>query len=327
MKKRFALTIAYLLLLSSCASEKSFTPNVVTIDEYDRLTYSSEEIGFGDLSSEFSLDVVAEDYRREEYFPALDELTIENCYVKKGDMVKKGDLLVSFKADDLAKQLKALDKEAEDTNELIKHYEKLADIEGHDVYSDEIGRLKEALDINSLKKKEVSETLENYNIRAEDDGIVSEVWEYIDFSEQVSSEQDIVTVIYGTEQYKTITELDRDFKVGERFDADYAGDTYSLELTDIRETEEGKELTFKPFGGGTGLEAEHLQIKAEGKVYKDVLYTKKNVVFEDNGKSYVYVLGDDGYRRANEVKAGDVVDDMVIIEDGLKKGDRVVMPR
>ena len=324
MKKRILLIIAYLLLLTSCGDEKGFTPKVVTIAEYDRLAYSSEEISFGDLSSEFSLDVVAEDYRREEYFPALDELTIDHCYVSKGDVVKKGDLLVSFKASDLTDKLKDLNKEAEDTRELIKHYEKLAAIEGHKAYSDEIGRLKQALEINSIKKSELENTLEDYNIRAEADGIVSDVWEYMDFSEQVSADNDIVTVIYGTDHYKTITDLDRDFKVGERFDAEFAGEVYTLELTDINDTPEGKELIFKPIGGGSGLEAEHLQLKVEGKVYKDVLYTKKKTVFEDNGKNYVYVLGEDGYKRACEVKIGDTVDDKVIIEDGLKKGDRVV---
>ena len=146
----------------------------------------------------------------------------------------------------------------------------------------------------------------------------------MDFSEQVSADNDIVTVIYGTDHYKTITDLDRDFKVGERFDAEFAGEVYTLELTDINDTPEGKELIFKPIGGGSGLEAEHLQLKVEGKVYKDVLYTKKKTVFEDNGKNYVYVLGEDGYKRACEVKIGDTVDDKVIIEDGLKKGDRVV---
>jgi hypothetical protein len=59
----------------------------------------------------------------------------------------------------------------------------------------------------------------------------------------------------------------------------------------------------------------------------NVLYVDSSVIVSSktSGK-FVYVMNPDGTLRAEDVETAAVVDDVTVIQSGLKEGDEVVVP-
>jgi hypothetical protein len=84
---------------------------------------------------------------------------------------------------------------------------------------------------------------------------------------------------------------------------------------------------FEPVNDMAGVtEADTLTMTIQKPTVAGVIYVNKNIVFEgSDGKNYVYVLTEDGYREAKEVTVGETVDDYTIIKSGLTAGEQVVV--
>ena len=154
---------------------------------------------------------------------------------------------------------------------------------------------------------ELEAKLASYSIVAEGQGTILSISDYLELG-PVNSNDNIITVIYGTGEYYATTTDDYDFKVDEIYEATYANSTYSLRLASIEkiEGEEGRKLNFAmAVDGVTGVEK--MAMVLEKPALKDVLYVPEDCVFFVDEKAYVYTLDDNGFREAVSVTVGQTI--------------------
>jgi hypothetical protein len=149
----------------------------------------------------------------------------------------------------------------------------------------------------------------------------------------VTAGDTLVTLDSGSSDYVTETNDTYEFKVGDTYDADFDEATFSMKLIKCDKYvsdatgEEMQKLVFEPVNDMAGVtEADTLTMTIQKPTVAGVIYVNKNIVFEgSDGKNYVYVLTEDGYREAKEVTVGETVDDYTIIKSGLTAGEQVVV--
>lgn len=335
MKKKSMVSALVLVfvLLTGCGADAKRDKARVTVNEYEKIVYEFVKVERGDIEPVLSLKLNADSFETKSYFPVQDNMEVEQVYIKKGDIVESGDVLVSFKSGDIEEQLGEYENKLEELRLLIEHYTQLQQIDSSVDYSNDIRLLEEDMDVASLYIQELNAKLDMYSIKAEGTGVVNSVSGIVDNYGVVNSTDIVATVIYGTGDYLSTTTDDYDFQIGDKYTATYgAVASYELELVSVEE--DGKDvngntvrkLKFHIISEGTGVsEVERLNVLIHKPVLKDVLYVPEDSVFDVDDKFYVYTLDEDGFRHAAEVKLGSTVDGFTVIESGLSEGDRVVI--
>ena len=331
MKRRmiFCGIIICSAFLGGCGATKKDEKPQVTITEYEKMSYETAEAQKGDIEPVLELKISADSYIRKSYYPKQDGMEVKQVYVENGDIVKKGDILVEFKAGDLGEQISQYEKRLEEDYLLIEHYTKLMEIDSAMDYSQDIDNLNKDVAVCKLYISELNARLQGYNIVAEDTGVVTIVSELLGYG-IVDSNNNILSVVYGTGEYYTTTTDDYDFKVGDKYIATYGFSEFEFELFSIEEQGQdanGKDirkLNFKMTTDGMP-DSETLTMTINKPVIKDVLYVPNKAVFKVNDESFVYVVDEYGYRTARKVVTRDKVDEYTVIESGIEAGDRVVI--
>lgn len=328
-KKLGVLLFGLALALSGCGKKGQEKELVITVDDYERITYETAEAVYGDICPVLNLRLTADSFDRSNCFPALVGMEADQIYVKEGDVVHAGDVMLTFKAGDLDKEKEAYQNQMDETALLIEHYENLAKLQNTDEYKDSIEELKQEQQIASMYVQELQAKIDSYSIKAEKDGVVVMVSELLTAGE-VNPNNPVITLIYGSDDYKAVTNDDMDFKIGDTFTATYGVASYDMVLTAVEETgkdSEGnvmRELTFTLAEGQDKPSSENINMVIEKPVLKNVLYVPATAVFAVEDKTYVYVLDENQFRRGVEVKVGGTVDGFTVIEAGLNQGDKVV---
>lgn len=336
MRKKIFISILAVMALSmtGCGDTEGQADNQehqVMVNDYEKITYESTDVVRGDISPVLSLKLKADDIERKSYFPFQDEMEVDQVYVKKGDMVSAGDVMISFKSGDIAEQLKGYESRLEETQLLIDHYTKLSAIDSTADYTKDLENLQKDIEVTKLYIDELNAKLDSYSIRAEASGMVFIVSELLAYG-TVNATDNVVTVIYGSGNYTAVTTDDYDFKIGDTFTATYGVASYEMELVSIEEG--GKDangniqrnLGFRLVDADAVMsESDNLNIKVQKPVLKNVLYVPEESVFSVKDRQYVYLLDEKGFRHAAEVKAGSTVDGNTVIESGLQEGDKVVV--
>lgn len=329
-KRRLCLLCGLALLLVGCERKQQGRELVITVDGYERITYETAEAVYGDISPVLTLRLNAESFDRSNCYPALDGMEADQILVQKGDAVHAGDVMLTFKAGDLEEQKETYENRLEEDALLIEHYEKLSALQNTDEYQQNIADLKEDQQISNLYIQELQAKIDSYSIKAEADGMVVMVSELLTVG-PVNPNNPVLTVIYGSDNYKAKTADDFDFEIGTTYVATYGVASYEMVLTGIEEAgkdEAGnavRELTFTLGEGQDKPSSETMNMVIEKPVLKNVLYVPSTAVFTVQDKEYVYVLDENQFRHGVEVKTGSTVDGLTVIEAGLNEGDKVVI--
>ena len=328
--KRKLLT-AFLLacsLLTGCGEKDKKERAEVHVNEYEKITYETVPVERGDIVPTLALDLVSDDYERKNYYPAKDELVVEKVYVKEGDYVEKGDLLVSFKSGDIEEQIKNYENSLEERELLIEHYSNLMEIDTSLDYTSEIEMLKSDAEVDRLYIQELQLKLESYNIKAEANGTVIIVSDSLDYGVVYQSDN-ILSVVYGSGYYYGETEEEYDFVVGNIYEGTYATSTYSLKLVNVEEETDENGIPLKKLTVSMAVEgvtgSSSISMVLDKPTLENVLYVPKDAIFSVEEKTYVYTLDENGFREAVEVKVGPTVNGYTVIEDGLTEEDKVVI--
>lgn len=338
MRKKIFISVLAALALSATGCndtghQADNQKHQVMVSEYEKIAYEYTEVVRGDISPVLSLKLESDDIERKSYFPFKDEMEVAQVYVEKGDMVSAGDVLISFESGDISEQLKGYESKLEEIQLLIDHYTRLSAIDSTVDYTNDLKNLRKDMEVTGLYISELNAKLDSYSIKAEATGMVFLVSELLAYG-TVNATDNVVTVIYGSGNYTAVTTDDYDFKVGDVYTATYGVTSYEMELISIEE--DGKDvngdtkrlLTFRFVNADTVMsESDNLNIKVQKPVLKDVLYVPEETVFSVEDKSYVYLLDENGFRHAAEVKTGSTVDGNTVIESGLQEGDKVVIKR
>ncbi len=332
-KRRMAAVMVLCVgLLSGCAGKTQTDDLVITIPEYEKITYTTEPVVHGDIAPVLDLRLKSEQFERKEYYPDHDEMEVDQVFVHVGDVVQNGDTLVTFSSEDITEERRQYENRVEEDALLIDHYTKLDAINQTDEHQESIEQLKKDQEIAGLYIKDLDARLEAYTIKAEGSGIVSSLSDMLDYGPVYAGDA-VVTILYGSDNYTTTTEDDYAFEVGQTFTATFGVGSYEVRLTAIdvlaSDTDAGmkRQLTFTLVDSAKRPSSDSLNLEIEKNVLKNVLYVPEDAIVYVGNDNYVYVLDEDGFRHGVQVQTGATIDGYTVIEDGLKEGDKVVIAK
>ena len=332
-KRRMAAVMVLCVgLLSGCAGKTQTDDLVITIPEYEKITYTTEPVVHGDIAPVLDLRLKSEQFERKEYYPDHDEMEVDQVFVHVGDVVQNGDTLVTFSSEDITEERRQYENRVEEDALLIDHYTKLDAINQTDEHQESIEQLKKDQEIAGLYIKDLDARLEAYTIKAEGSGIVSSLSDMLDYGTVYAGDA-VVTILYGSDNYTTTTEDDYAFEVGQTITAPFGVGSYEVRLTAIdvlaSDTDAGmkRQLTFTLVDSAKRPSSDSLNLEIEKNVLKNVLYVPEDAIVYVGNDNYVYVLDEDGFRHGVQVQTGATIDGYTVIEDGLKEGDKVVIAK
>ncbi|MGN0367443.1 MAG: efflux RND transporter periplasmic adaptor subunit [Wujia sp.] len=330
MKKTWIYTLALACcLITGCAKQKQQDLVAITIPQYEKITYETTPAVYGDIEPELCLKLMTDDFENKSYFAQQDEMKIHQVYVKEGDTVQAGDVLIDFEAEEIEEEKRSYQTRYEENQLLIEHYKKLGEIQGMEQYEESIKNVQQDQQIVQMYLQELNAKLDTYSIKAEGTGIVSIVSTSLNYG-YVNAKELLVKVSYGSNEYHVETSDDYAFEIGQKFTATYGVADYEVVLTEIEElasdTDAGKKrkLTFELQDVANRPNSDFLNLTVKKPVLKNVLYVPESAVLRSNDKTYVYVMDKDGFRHGVEVTIGSTVDGYTVIESGIKEGDLVV---
>lgn len=329
MKKSYIVLAAGALaiLCTGCGQQSS---PVITIENapYEKYSYKTMEVQQGDLDPSIVLSVKAEGYKIINYTEKTANLNVEKVWVSVGDKVKEGDLLVSFQSEELQNSIDSYEEQIANNNMLIEHYSNLMKINPDADYSTDIKMLKQDNEIAGLYIEEINEQLKNYQIHATSPGTITNVNESLKQNYYIPN-NNLVSQACGTGKYTTSTTADYAFAVGDEYTAVGGLFSYRIRISDITESTDSfgnvvKKITYEPLSDMSGVsDADTLTVTIEKPTLEDVLYIDATCVYRLEEGTFVYVVDEEGYRSAVEVKCGDVVGESIVITEGLSVGEKV----
>ncbi len=326
MCKKILCMITGILLFSLTGCEQQQVElGQVTIKPYERTTYETTTVLHGDITPELMLKLSPVEKMNVTYKPPVDDMEVDEVFVQPGDYISAGDRLVTFKSSTSEDKVKEYQEELLMQEMLIEHYEKLMQADSDIDYKEDIELLKKDMEVTKLYIAEESAKMATYTIKAEKTGVVDQVSDLMQRS-KVNMSDRLITVLYNKGDYKVTVLDDYPFEIGMVVQGLYGELSYDMELTEIQEEARGsRTLIFRALDPKGVMRANFLDVKIEKSTLQGALYLPKNAVKEVDGKHYVFVLNEDGYRTGVEIQIGNVVDDFIIIKSGVKAGDKVVV--
>lgn len=326
-----AILAIFVILIMLCGcGRNAYGLNKVTIRDNEQTYIEFEEALQGDLDADLHLVLRADGLREIGYHADHDEMEVEALNYQVGDLVHKGEVLVTFKADELEKRILAIDKKINDDLVLLENIAKMKALYPHSDYSLQEKKLLNDLEVRRVEKEESSAWLTGYSVVAEDNGVVknvSSVWD----TTKVGPNDTLITVVYSSGVFTGSTSDNYDFRVGESYVVDVGLAKRNIILQDIVDegvNDEGnmvRKLTFVLEDVESVPVADsEIQLNIERDMLRNVVYIPKSAVVIIDGKSFVYVVSDEGIPILRQVVTGASVDSMVVINSGLVKGEKVV---
>lgn len=312
-----------LMILGGCGQVKTeIMP--VTLEPYERVTYETTEVLKGDITPKLDLTLSAVKKENVKYTPPYDGIQVDKVYVQVGDLVSKGDKLISFKSSESEEKINEYNDELKMQQLLLEHYEKLAQTDKGTDYKEDIEQLKKDMEVTKMYIAELNEKMASYTITAEGIGVIESVSDLVNY-EKVDMKDKLLYVCYNTGEYYTSCTDDYPFAVGETYVANYRDIECEMELYEIEESEDEKTLYFRAKNLGQVVLANYMDLNIQKTSIKDAVYVEKEALLQIEDKNYLFTLSEEGFKQAHEVEIGNWIDGYVVIKSGINAGDRVVI--
>lgn len=364
MVKRFQIpitaTVLSAVLLSGCNQAALAERMEVPRQSYQKAEYVTTTVQKGDMEPIVTLKLKAQLANQEKYSVNLTDAEVEEVYVSTGEHVTKGQLLVSFKSEKTRKEIEQYSADLEEKQLLLDHCTRksLYDLQQRDYYKEEkkeyplyqqqedeitanreaednlhkledytltIAQLNEDVKLASMYLEEAKARLENCQIRATEDGVISFVSKTL-LSGYAEPGANLITEMCGENTYEAYTDDSYDFKVGQKFTAVDGTGEYEMVVSEIQEEGDGRNLIFRPDEELlTPPESSSLEMEIKKASLNDVIYVEREAVNHKDGMDFVYIVTDDGFLDAVVVDAGEIIDNMVVIESGLNGDEKVAI--
>ncbi len=358
-KKRMTCVIPLLLCvgLAACGKEEQVNKEIILeAEEENQVAYEMSPVVKGDVAQIIEIKCVYA--QTEEIFLAfdIDKEVITDVYVEKGDVVEKGDKLVSVdvetakdKVDELEYQLavtrldykqlletKQFEIEQanidftytnmdEDRKEELK--EKLQKIE--EEYKNAIIDAEDNIYMQEKRLKEAKDYVENGTLYAPIDGIVNFLKSDLvntptDKGVNVVSIYDENSCYFKSNNVEAMRYLDKSQTYTIVCGLGKARREYTVEPVLVEEWKENiyfklLDLDYDPNNIIKGT----IELCTEEK--QNVLTVDKNAIHTSGENYYVYVLDEEGIRRMQFVELGLWGLDVVEVISGLEEGDYVIV--
>lgn len=317
MKKRLtAAILAALMLLTGCNAEPVEAEIKIPILEGDSSqSYRTAKAELYDISTDMNFGASVE-YPFAETYPIEFDTNLLEYNVKKGDMLKEGDIIAVFDSSALSYDLR---NQQIATDSAYSNYAATGSAAARLEYEQQAKLL-----------ELVQYRVDEYTIRAPYDCIVVTA-EYFETGQAVQAGTPVVTVAKPDEVYVTV-ERDRDnFAFGKQVRLKFGtNETYYGHVAMMPET--GREKVLIAFDEG---ELERAQSEAGNIVSAGwatviaqvfnkyaALCIPKAAVMQYSGTTYCYIE-ENGDRARVQIETGETVNDLTIVLSGLSEGDIV----
>lgn len=331
---------------------------------YNRIEKNTALVVRGDITPAFDKPLELVGYEEKRYrensdeFEALEEalkLKIKSVNCQVGEQVKKGDVLVSFTSEELDRQIKDKEEEKRLAKLELEHIKKLAKLDTSSDYSGRITGIKQQIKICDLYIQDINDKYGEINIICEEDGAVRYINPSL-YDGYVVTNNDLIIVSRDAGYYEAKVDDTVSFDPEKTYEAGSGAAKYELRVmddalenndennnngnnNDANDKNEGDTdgdpvinengthtIYFKPVNSDGKMLEKTILMEAELDVVKDVCYVDKQAIISKESGDYVYMVDEEGRRRAISVKKGDIVGDYCIILDGLTGGERVTLP-
>lgn len=359
-----ALACAMCLGLTGCGEVEEEDDSIVVVEhEKEESIYTLAVAAVNNVVKTDKLRCTYRQVNDEELAFKVSGKKVENIYVSTGDTVKKGQLLVELTGCDREDEIEQLEYQIARNELLLSYLEEnkayelstlwwnfvhkssqsesernrlqtnLDNVEQNYRYEQE--DLEDAIRLDKMELEAIKKEVEEGRIYAGMDGEVS--YMKTDLEENNFTSVEGVTVIKIIDSSLCLFEASR-IEYAEHFE-----EFDSVELTigtgknavtvdaipyEMENWEANGKLTFELVGGGEGVNVvvgTSAVINLEINRKDQVLCIPSQAVHEADGKSYVYVLGENDIREVKWIETGLAGDTMVEVVGGLTEGENIIL--
>lgn len=353
--KRIAVILLGLLLVTGCAQAPAEEVKVITQETGEANSYSFVAVKRGTVTNEIAISCKYAPKENIDCFFTGQEREIAEVLVEKGDLVKKGQVIArqnveefeekileeqhAIEMDQLTisqlQEMKTLDLEMmkktyefqdEDTRD-AEEYQKNVE-KATRQYDDQMVDCQDDITVRTIRVQEYQDYIREGTLTAPATGIVTV--SNSDLVGEISKpSEEIITMIRNEDLVFESTELEKEVHLEE-------GKNYhvvvqkgekqrSVEVVWAPGDEDPEKLFFKVQTPNL-----HITVGDEGVIWiekekkEGVLYLPSDVLYVGAGKSYVYIMGENGIKKIRYVKTGISDRENTEILEGLEEGDYVL---
>lgn len=341
------------LALTGCGKQGGEGDDKVILEqEQPQAEYTFATVGIDNIVLNQSVRCVYEQLQDESLSFKMGGKVVNRVYVKEGDQVTAGQLLAVLNSDSIDADIATMKYQIQRNEILIKQAQEKCEM---NIKKAQVGNwwsaqdfldacesyrtscrytvedLQDDLAIQRLRLNQLEEEKSKGSIYAGISGQVTKVKDYLEGSTAVKDETVIKIIdnsqcIFTTDKvdYIDYFEEDKEYTLS-IIAGKYAGD-YKVVPYDYENWGTKMYFTF-----AKGSEETSLDVGTVGEVAlildsrENVLVVPDKAVHQADGKSFVYVLGDNGVREVKWITTGIVGKNYIEVIDGLHEGDKVIV--
>lgn len=358
MRKRllFASLLTVISCVTSACSQSVETPTVVVDSESANVSFTLIPTQYADVVLTKRLDAIAVQSKEQEVSFNATGKYIDKVYVRKGDIVKKGDLLCELSSSQLETEIQDLEYSVK-RNELQLEYSKKneeLDIQRQWVnamspysfasqrdveksvdelkerYERERTLINDALEFDREELEKKKTELKNSRLYATMDGTVYKIKDHLQGS-TTKADDVIMTIIDSSECFFSVdgTECKDMFHEGDRIDMNvsYSSSSGDYIITPYDIDNWNEKMIFSVI---SQPDTANVEVGTYGSITipidsrEHVLSIPKNILHNVEDKYFVYTLSEENVREIRYIEIGLIGDDRVEIISGLTEGEKVV---
>lgn len=324
------MAIAGAILIGGCGENMYGTPVEIPLQEYQKNEYKTVMASRGDMSPVVSLKLEQINVTQINYSVDEDELEVESINVGVGDTVKKGQVLVEFKSEEIKKAIETYNDELTKKQMLLDHYTRVSGQTYNDKKREEefgviLEQLQDDVKLASMFLQQEQERYAKCQIVAQEDGYISYMSNNV-LSGLIEAGQTLMTESCGKNRFSDNTRSDFEFKIGDVYSGSDENFTYNMRIVEvIPENDATQTVVFEPVDAVIDPSVKELNMEIKKPMLKDVVYVDQKAVYSKEGKNFVYVVSPEGFLDGVYVDTDEVVDDYAIIRSGLNGTEKVAI--
>lgn len=359
IKNKGLMVLAGVLLFCGCGNAEDVDSVVMIEQEREEIVYELAVATVGDVEKTLSLRCDYEQEDDEDICFAMSGKRIDSVYVEEGDHVEKGQLLAELGGSNLEVEIERLEYQIT-RNKMLLEYSFVNEGDqistmwlnylfgyglsaaGEKAVKDSVAALQQnynysredyqdAIALDEMQLKQMKEELKQSRVYAGMSGTVSWLREGLEGSTSTKDEK-IMTIIdsskclFVTKNEEYLPYFTEGMEIRVNITSGAGAGSYTV--TPYQMDNWGEKQTFKM----TSDSSESLiEVGAMGTMKlvidrkESVLNVPKGAVHEADGKSYVYVLGENNMREIKWIETGLYGDQTVEVISGLTRGEKVVL--
>jgi multidrug efflux pump subunit AcrA (membrane-fusion protein) len=345
------LAAALSLVLGSCflLPEEARMPELPAVTPYDGSDFRYTRVIRGDMELKKTIQCTYQATKEAKYGFSVSGERFGDIFVEVGDRISAGMLLAEMDVSDINRQIDECENtirmleiklaEAQKAYELAVLSESLtgSGTAMSDAHLDFISYTKQSLEIQHSRLSELEEKKKSRQLFADIDGVVTYVKSISERSTTVRGENIVTITDDMSRVFVADTESYKSFPEGLEVDILSEGVTYRCKVTSpdklgIEEIGNQKRSQWLQRVYFVVLDAQTPEKNnARGEITliedkrEDVLMLSTAAVFEADGRSMVYVQGDDGSITPKEIETGLRTTGYTEVLRGLDEGDYVII--